>query len=49
MTTEQYFYFEWLIIEKQMTPEIYSSLSKAEIFSLIDEYGKFKKQLNKFK
>jgi hypothetical protein len=45
MTAEEYFYFEWLIIEKQMTPELYSILSEKEIYDLIDKYRRFKKQL----
>ena len=51
MTSEEYFYFEWLIIEKKMTSEIYSSLSKNEVRDLINEYEKFinKQNLNSLK
>lgn len=41
MQSEEYFYFEWLIVEKQMTPEKYSLLSKQEICNLINEYKIF--------
>jgi hypothetical protein len=44
MTSEEYFYFEWLIIEKQMTPEKYSSLSKTEVNNLVNEYVEFAKK-----
>jgi hypothetical protein len=47
MTAEEYYFFEWLIIEKRMTSEAYSKLSNKEIHCLLEEYGKFKKQLNK--
>jgi len=46
MTSAEYFYFEWLIVEKQMTLEMYSSLSDNEIQKLIIEYSQFAKQLN---
>jgi hypothetical protein len=51
MTSEEYFYFEWLIVEKKMTSEIYSSLSKNEVRNLINEYEKFvsKQNLNSLK
>jgi hypothetical protein len=42
LNSEEYFYFEWLIIEKQITSEIYSSLSEKEIRDLINEYIIFK-------
>lgn len=42
MTQEEYFYFEWLIIEKQMTAEKYSSLEDREKKGLFEEYLKFK-------
>jgi len=42
MTSEEYFYFEWLILEKKMTLETYSSLNDKEIKSFKDEYEKFK-------
>jgi hypothetical protein len=44
MTLEQYFYFEWLIVEKKMSLEKYSSLNDKEIRDLINEYGTFVKQ-----
>jgi len=43
MTKEEYFYFEWLIVEKNMTSETYSLLSNEEIYNLIKEYDVFKK------
>lgn len=43
ITKEEYFYFEWLIIEKQITSEKYSLLSEKEIHDLIDEYTMFLK------
>lgn len=45
MNQQQYYYFEWLIVEKKMTSEAYSLLSEKEIHDLIDEYSIFLKQL----
>lgn len=42
ITQEEYFYIEWLIIEKQMTAEKYSSLENREKNILLKEYLKFK-------
>jgi hypothetical protein len=44
MTPDEYYYFEWLIIAKNMTPEIYSSLNDKEIHNLINEYKVFKQK-----
>jgi len=45
MESEEYFYYEWLIIEKQMTSEMYLSLSYKEIYNLIEEYNKFRNNI----
>jgi hypothetical protein len=45
MKPEEYFYFEWLIIEKKMTLEKYSLLSEKETNDLIREYSKFKNNI----
>lgn len=37
----EYFYFEWLIVEKHMTSEEYSELSEKEMHDLIEEYNIF--------
>ena len=49
MTSEEYFYFEWLIVEKKMTSEEYSSLNEKEIHSLMNEYEVFRKQHKLYK
>jgi hypothetical protein len=46
MKKEEYFYFEWLIVEKNITLEIYSLLSNRKIFNLIKEYELFKNSIN---
>jgi len=47
-TSEEYFYFEWLIIEKKMTSEMYESLNENEIYNLIKEYNIFKKRHQRY-
>jgi len=44
-TSEEYFYFEWLIIEKNMTVEAYSLLTNREIYDLKNEYNNFRNNL----
>jgi hypothetical protein len=44
MKKDEYFYYEWLIIQKHMTLEKYMSLSEIEILNLINEYKIFLKK-----
>ena len=46
ITKEEYFYFEWLILEKHITYEIYLTLSNNEKNNLVNEYIKFKNKIN---
>ena len=44
-TSEEYFYFEWLILGKNMTAEAYSLLTDKEIYDLKVEYINFRNNL----
>lgn len=41
MNESEYFFYEWLIIEKQMTEENFNNLSEIEFENFKNEYVKF--------
>jgi len=47
MNEEEYYFYEWIILGKQMTQEEFEKLSKTEFENLKLEYAKFCKKLNK--
>lgn len=45
MTKEEYFFYEWLIIEKQLTEEKFKQLTPQELKDLKTEYSSFESRL----
>jgi hypothetical protein len=45
--SETYFFYEWLIIEKQMTEEKLETLTLDQKMQLSKEYSVFKSKINK--
>lgn len=45
ISMEDYFFYEWLIIEKKITEEKFRQLKPSEMEALKAEYGKFKSSL----
>ena len=44
ISKEDYFFYEWLIIQKRITEEQFKQLKPSELEALKAEYGKFKKR-----
>jgi len=47
ISKDDYFFYEWLIIQKQMTIDVYKKLSAKELIELKVEFNLFYKNLNK--
>jgi hypothetical protein len=45
ITPEEYFFYEWLIINKNMTDEQFKQLIPKELISLQEEYNVFKNKM----
>lgn len=45
MNETEYFFYEWLIIGKQMTQEEFNNLNEDEFENLKNEYAKFYKNI----
>jgi len=48
MNEKEYFFYEWLIIGKQMSQEEFEKLSETEFKNLKSEYAEFCKTLNRW-
>ena len=47
LTTEEYFFYEWLIVAKNMSLAQFKQLKEEELLKLRTEYEKFKQALSK--
>ena len=47
MTSKEYFFYEWLILNKQIDSKTFNKLSTAELHALRKEYASFEKNLTK--
>ena len=45
MTSKEYFFYEWLILEKKMDSDTFSKLTRAELHTLKKEYAAYEKTL----
>lgn len=45
ISKEDYFFYEWLIIARDITAEKFEQLKPSELMALKAEYGKFEKAL----
>jgi len=47
MTAEEYFFYEWLVIQKHLTEETFKQLTDDDFMQLKIEYAVFKRSLKK--